>query len=429
MLLALYRAATRLGGPLIEAELRRRLRRGKEDPLRLAERLGQPGAARPAGPLLWLHGASIGESMAALPLAEALLATRPTLQVLITTGTVTSARLLAERLPPRARHQFAPVDRPAAWRSFLDHWRPQLAVLVESELWPNLILETRRRGVPLALVNARMSARSHRRWSRVPSTARQLLGSFDLCLARGAADRARFHALGAREVRAVGDLKYAALPPAADPLALGALSQAIGARPAWLAASTHPGEEEQVLEAHLRLRAHLPGLLTIIAPRHPERGAAVAALIEARGLDLARRSRDQLPTGACAVYLADTLGELGLMYCAARVAFIGKSLVPGGGQNPLEAARLGCPILLGPHTDNFAEIAQALDEVRGARRVSSAAELATAVLELLQHPEQASEMAERARRAVEDEGDVMQRTLKALAPLLDRTPGPADART
>ena len=257
-LLALYRLATEVGRPLFEIALEHRARLAKEDPARLAERRGRPGAPRPVGPLVWLHGASVGEALAILPLLQALLAERSALQALVTTGTVTSARLIATRLPARARHQFAPVDHPGAWRSFFDHWRPQLALLTESELWPNLILEGRRRDVAMALINGRMSARSARRWGRLPGVAAELLAAFELCLAQSAADRDRLSALGARQVRTTGNLKAAAPPLPAAGEALAGLLAAIGGRPLWLAASTHPGEDQVLLEVHRRLSAARP---------------------------------------------------------------------------------------------------------------------------------------------------------------------------
>ena len=425
--LGLYRLATELGGPVIELALRRRARRAKEDPVRLPERLGLPSAPRPEGPLVWLHGASVGEALAALPLLEALLATRSKLQALLTTGTVSSARLMAERLPERSRHQFAPVDRPAAWRSFLDHWRPQLALLVESELWPNLILESRQRGVAMALINGRMSARSQRRWARLPGVAAELLGGFELCLAQSDADRDRLSALGAGPVRAIGNLKASAPPLPAQGAALTELVAALGGRPLWLAASTHPGEDRALLEVHRELRARLPALLTIIVPRHPERGAALAVWLAGKGIAVARRSAREMPGPDCAVYLADTLGELGLFYRLAPVAFVGKSLVPEGGQNPLEAARLGCPVLFGPHMDNFEELAGSLLRAGGAQQVANARELAAAVALLLEDRPARTRMAERARLAAKSEAGALSSTLTALAPLLERTVGPADA--
>jgi 3-deoxy-D-manno-octulosonic-acid transferase len=423
MLLSLYRAATILGGPLVDSHLRRRARRGKEDPARLDERFGLAGGARPDGPLVWLHGASVGESLAMLPLLEFLLDARPELQALVTTGTVTSARLLADRLPARARHQFVPVDRPQAWRRFLAHWRPDLALIVESELWPNLILETSAAGVPLALVNARMSQRSYRRWRRFPRLAARLLGPFDVCLAQSAGDAERFAALGARDVRAVGNLKHAAPPLPADPKELAELRAALGDRPVWLAASTHAGEEEQVLEAHSRMASSLAGLLTVIAPRHPQRGDDIAALATRRGLAPAQRSKAQPVGQDHAVYVADTLGELGLFYRIAQSALIGGSLVPHGGQNPLEAARLGCPPIFGPHTANFEEITAALEARGAAIRVADAAGLAAAVAGLLRDADARSAMAARARAAAKSEREVLPAVLRALTPLLERALG------
>ena len=426
--LALYRLATRLGGPLFEVALRRRARRAQEDPARLPERRGRPSLPRPPGPLLWLHGASVGEAQAVLPLLQALLTGRPGLEVLVTTGTVTSARLMAERLPARARHQFAPLDRPAAWRRFLEHWRPQLLLLVELELWPNLILESRRRGVAMALINARMSARSERRWQHLPGASVDLLGGFELCLAQSGLDRDRLRALGAGRVEVTGNLKAAAPPLPAPAAGLAELTLALGTRPRWLAASTHPSEDAPLLEAHRRLAGRLPGLLTILAPRHPERGAALAAWLESQGVRVARRARAEPPGADRALYLADTLGELGLLYRLAPVAFVGKSLVaPGGGQNPLEPARLGCPVLFGPHMANFAQPAARLLEAGGARQVGDAGELATTVAALLEAPAARATMAAQARSAAEQGSDALGATLAALAPLLERHLGPADA--
>jgi 3-deoxy-D-manno-octulosonic-acid transferase len=427
MLLELYRGATRLGGPLVEAQLRRRVERGKEDRLRWRERLAAASLERPHGPLLWLHAASIGESRSLLPLIEALLAERAALQVLVTTGTVTSATLLRGQLPPRARHQFAPVDLPQAWRAFFDHWRPQLGLLVESELWPNLILEARARDLPVALINGRMSERSYRRWALLPASAARLFGGFSLCLAQSDAERARLAALGVRPATTVGNLKYAAPPLPADPDALAALAAAVGERPVWLAASTHPGEETLVLEAHRRLAERLPDLLTMIAPRDPARGHTLAKVIRRRGLRVAQRSRGERLDAACAIYLADTLGELGLLYRQASIALVGGSLVAHGGQNPLEPARLGCPTLLGPHTWNFAELAARLVRAGAARRVAGGAGLLATLTALLPDRESRARMGAQGRAVADEVAGAGQETLARLGPLLDRTLGRRDA--
>jgi len=427
MLLDLYRGATALGGPLIEAQLRRRVERGKEDRQRWRERLGSASLARAPGPLLWLHAASVGESRSLLPLIETLLAERASLQVLVTTGTVTSAALMGEVLPPGARHQFAPVDRPQAWRAFLDHWRPSLGLLVESELWPNLILEARARQLPLALINGRMSARSYRRWSRLPATTARLLGCFEICLAQSDADRDRLAGLGAPQAVTVANLKLAAAPLPADPGALAELSAAIAERPVWLAASSHPGEEPAILDAHRRLARRISGLLTLIAPRAPARGSPIVTACRELGLAVAQRSRRTPLATTREVYVADTLGELGLWYRLARVALIGGSLIPHGGHNPLEAARLGCPILLGPHTWNFAEMSAALVKEGAAHRIVDGTDLFLAVESVLLDRARREHMAAAAGAFAAEASTAGLETHTRLAPLLDRVLGSPDA--
>ena len=357
LLAALWALIGSLLAPLLPFYLRRRVAKGKEIAERQAERQGH-GAARPAGRLIWCHAASNGETLSLLPLMEALAKQDQALSFLVTTGTVTSARLLEQRLSPelapRTQHRFLPLDVPRWAARFLEGWRPDLAVIVESELWPNMLAEADRQGVPMALINARMSARSARSWGWVPGFARALLGRFALILAQTEADTARFATLAGRPVPCWGNLKYAAPPLPADPAELARLTLTWEGRPVWLAASTHPGEDEIILAAHRLLAPDQPGLLTVIVPRHPQRGPDIAAL--AGDLSVARRGAGQEAGPGVAVYVADTLGELGLFYRLARVALIGGSLVPHGGQNPLEAARLGCPIITGPHHFNFGEI-------------------------------------------------------------------------
>lgn len=379
-----YRGASTLAAPLVHAWLAHRRRRGKEDAARFGERLGRASVPRPAGRLVWMHGASVGEGLSLLPLVARLRTARPALHVLVTTGTVASARLLRQRLPDGALHQFVPVDRPGAVRRFAGHWRPDLAVWVESELWPNLVLETAARGVPMLLVNARMSERSAARWRKMPRLARPLLDSFARILAQTEADAARFRALGARRVVVRGNLKHDAPPLPADANAVATLRRAVAGRRLWIAASTHDGEEAMVAEAHLSLRATFPDLLALVAPRHPERGDEVARLFRRRGLATARRARNEAITPETAVYLADTLGELGLVYRLGEVAFVGGSLVPCGGHNPLEPARLDCAIVTGPWMENFAEARAALDGAGAVVQADGAAALAGAVGALLE---------------------------------------------
>ena len=378
-----YRYASLLASPVIGAWLVYRRSRGKEDEARFGERLGRPSLARPDGRLVWMHGASVGESLSLLPLVARLRDARPDVHVLITSGTVTSAQLLRERLPAGVRHQFVPVDRPGAVRRFVGHWQPDLSVWVESELWPNLILETAQRGTPMLLLNGRVSSRSATRWRRAPHLSRPLLAVFDCVLAQTDADAERFRALGARNVTVQGNLKNDAPPLPADEDRVAVLKQAIGARPCWAAASTHEGEEDAVAEAISALRRSVPNLLTILAPRHPERGEACIELLEGRGLTTARRSTGGTIAPTTDVYLVDTLGELGLVYRLAEVAFVGGSLAPHGGHNPLEPARLDCALVSGPHTENFAEAFAALEDVGAVSRVSDANALAEAVRALL----------------------------------------------
>ena len=282
-LLGLYRGLTTAGLPLIQLLLRRRAARGKEDPSRIDERRGVASLQRPDGPLLWLHAASLGEAQSVLVLIDRMVRERPTLNVLMTTGTVTSAKLMEERLPKRALHQFVPVDRPAWVRRFLDYWRPDLAVWVESELWPNLLLETAARGTPMVLLNARISAGSHTGWKRARGLAQRLLSSFSLVLAQDETIAGRLRDLGAANVTVSGNLKTAAAPLPATAAELLALQDAIGARPVWLAASTHDGEEAIAGAVHAAIAQNRPGLLTIIAPRHPQRAAEIAAHLKREG--------------------------------------------------------------------------------------------------------------------------------------------------
>lgn len=417
-----YALAGRAATPLAARYLRRRVARGKEDPARLGERWGRAGLPRPAGRLLWIHAASVGESLAVLPLLEAIRAAHPALSCLMTSGTVTSARLLAERLPPGVLHQYLPLDLPGPVARFLDHWRPDLACFVESELWPTLLRALRRRGTPLALVNARMSEKSFRGWRRVPGLAGALLAGVERVLAEGPDSAERFAALGARQVLAPGNLKLAAPPLAVDRAELARLESTLGARPRFVAASTHPGEELLLAEALALLRQARPGLLCVLAPRHPERGAALAALLRGRGLAVAQRSLGEAVTPDSAVLLADTLGELGLVYRLGEIAFVGGSLVPKGGQNLLEPARLGRALLAGPHTENFALPATRLEAAGALRRVRDAAGLAGAVADWLGDPAARRRAMAAAEATARTEAAVLTAVLAGLAPLLEPRP-------
>ncbi len=388
--------------------LRRRLGRGKEDPARWRERLGEPGQRRPPGALAWLHAVSVGEAVSALTLAAALRAARPDVALLLTTGTVTSAALVAQRAPQGLLHQFVPVDLPGAVGRFLDHWRPDLALWFESELWPLLLTRTRRR-CPLILVNGRMSPRSFTAWQRARWLARYLLGGFAERFAQSGPDAERLAAVAGGPVHAAGNLKRAAPPVACDADLLAALQPTMADRPVWLAASTHPGEEAIAVQIHAALAPRYPDLLTLIVPRHPERGAALAA-----EFGLPRRSAGA-PVPPAGLYLADTLGELGLWYRLAPVVFVGGSLTPRGGQNPLEAARLGAAVIAGPDMTNQADAAEALDAAGALVRVADADGLLRAVEELLSDPVRRRRLAAAARAAAAADDGVVDALLAAVA--------------
>ena len=416
-----WRGAGYLAAPAVAAWLRRRAARGKEDPERLSERFGQASAPRPAGTLVWLHAASVGEATSVLPLLRRLLDERPDAHALITSGTVTSAALIARELPPRAVHQFAPVDLPGPVDRFMAHWRPDLVLWTESEFWPGLLAAAAGGGAPLVLLQGRVSAASFARWARVRPAIAALLERFALVLAQSEADAERLRRLGAASARCLGNLKRAAPALPVDAVELARLQALIGARPRWLAASTHPGEEEAAAAAHLALARRLPELLTLIVPRHAERGPEIAANLRARGLRVGLRSAGDEPDPAIAVYVADSMGELGLWYRLVELAFIGGSLIPHGGQNLAEAARLGCAVLHGPSMENFTEIAAELQVAGGALQVADPAAL-TRALERLQLDDAPVRVrmigAVRAWAGADDQ--VIDRVLALLRPLLDR---------
>ncbi|OAS22458.1 3-deoxy-D-manno-octulosonic acid transferase [Methylobacterium platani] len=415
-LLRAYHYGLIAGEPALAGLLAWRRRRGKEDPVRLPERTGRPGKPRPAGPLVWAHGASIGEALSLIGLVERL--TRRGFTVLVTSGTRTSAELLARRLPRGALHQFAPLDAPRYLARFLDHWRPDLALVAESELWPNTILALHARGVPLILVNGRMSERSARGWARTPAVARALLSRIALCLAQSREEAERFARLGAPRVETGGNLKFDAGPPPADPELLRQLAGVIGGRPAWLAASTHPGEEAAATAAHKALARRHPGLLTIVVPRHPERGPAIAADAAAAGLRVGRRAAGGQPHDKVDLYVADTVGELGLFYRLCPLVFVGGSLARHGGQNPIEPARLGGAILYGPHVRNFAQVYGALQAAGGARTVRDGQELTAALDALLADAASRQAMARSAAQAITESGGATDRAMAALEPFI-----------
>jgi 3-deoxy-D-manno-octulosonic-acid transferase len=409
-----YRLLTLAGAPFAGVVLSHRLKRGKEDPARLAERRGETKIARPDGPLVWIHGASVGEVAAIVPLIERIVAQE--FKVLLTSGTVTSAMLAGQRLPPGVIHQYVPLDAPRFVTRFLDHWQPNLALFTESDLWPNLILMSAERRIPLILVNGRVSERSFNRWRSAPGMIAALLGRFDLCLAQTSAYAARYRDLGAPRISTTGNLKLDVPEPPADQESLGRLRAAVGDRPTIAAASTHAGEEATLIETHRRLRDTFPRLLTIIAPRHPDRGAGILAIAKDAGLAASLRSRGQLPGPQDDIYVVDTLGELGLVYRLAPIVFMGGSLASHGGQNPVEPIKLGAAVLHGPNVWNFAELYEELDAARGAEQIGDVGRLTVRVGALLTNAAERAAITGAARATVERLSGALDRTLAALDP-------------
>jgi 3-deoxy-D-manno-octulosonic-acid transferase len=410
-----WAVAATLLAPALRLNLRRRAANGREIAARLGERRGIDPTPRPPGKLVWMHAASVGETISILPVLDAL---RDRATVLLTTGTATSQALLDQRIPElgltgHVIHRFAPLDVPAWIARFLSHWRPDVACFVESELWPNQLAACQARGIPLMLVNARMSDRSFGHWRMAPGFTRRVLGGFTRVQARGEQDADRLRILGAQCVDSLGDLKFAAPALPVDPAEHKRLTALLADRPVWLAASTHPGEEALIAAAHHMVVATHPGLLTIIAPRHPDRGSALAAELQAPH----RAAGEDPPLEG--IWIADTMGELGLWYRLAPIAFVGRSLIaPGGGQNPLEPARLGCAIAVGPYTGNFTDHVALLREAGGLVEVVDAPALAGFVSAMLDNPGQRVRLGAQAAASVSGHADLPKRTAETLLSLL-----------
>ena len=416
--LFLYKNVTKLLQPFAKSFLGGRVKRGKEDLGRIGERLGIASKPRLEGKLFWLHAASVGEFMSLMPIIQHLQAQN--VPMLVTTGTVTSATVAAQRLPSSAVHQFIPLDIPAYVARFLDYWTPDLAIFTESELWPNLICYAAQNSVPMVIINGRLSARSFSRWQKMPSFIKALLSKMDFCLAQTQEDADRFRALGARHVQNAGNLKFDCAPLPVHEKSLNDFLSATDGRKIWLAASTHEGEECIVVEAHTKIKQNYPNVLSVIVPRHPERGAALADVIRLGGLSVCIRSKGEIPSADTDVYIADTIGELGLFYRACRAALIGCSLfAPGGGHNPIEAAQLGTVILFGAHIRNFTSVYTAL-EGDGCLKVSTANDIADALDRIFGDETYYIKTGGVLQKTVEQLGGAAETLMSALQPYIDR---------
>lgn len=414
--LSTYSLAGSLAYPVIGTYVAWRSSKGKEDPVRRRERYGRAGRPRPEGPLIWLHAASVGETLAVAPLIETILGYG--INVVLTTGTVTSAALANERFGERVIHQYVPLDLKPAISRFLDYWKPDLAIIAESEIWPMTILELGKRRVPQVLVNGRLSDRSFASWKKRSYLAEALFENLAHVVAQSDLDGKRFAALGARPVTVSGNLKVDTSPPPADERELQALKRQIGNRPTWAAISTHDGEESVAAEVHMRLRARHPGLLTIIVPRHPDRADALVEEFSALGLKVSRRSAREAIAADTDILLGDTIGEMGLYLRLTEIAFVGRSLTGEGGQNPLEPAMLDTAVLSGKNVQNFRDSYQRLIQRGGAKLVRDRDMLAGAVNYLLLNDNVRHKMMLAGNATVGEMRGALARTLKALDPFI-----------
>lgn len=397
----LYTLLLYLSLPLVLLRLLWRSIRAPEYRRRWGERFGRfPSPARSGG--LWIHAVSVGEAQAAAPLIRRLLDEHPDLPLVVTTTTPTGSARVRALFPEQVFHVYLPYDIPLALNGFLRRVRPCMLVMMETEVWPNLLARCHRAGIPTILANARMSESSARGYARFRRFSRETFGRISLVAAQSEADAGRFVRLGvpASAVVVTGSIKFDIQIPASLLERAEAVRRAWGDRPVWLAASTHEGEDEPILEAHRRLLEWDPGVLLVLVPRHPERFERVAQLCQRLGFDVARRSLSEAVTAQTQVFLGDTMGELTLFIGAADVAFVGGSLVPVGGHNLLEPAAFGVPVLIGPHMFNFAEISRMMLAARAAVQVGNSAQLAVQAESWLGNASQRAEAGERGRNLV-----------------------------
>lgn len=414
-----YRGAATIFSPLIWAHILIRCFRGKEDPQRYHEKRGKASADRPSSQkLIWVHCASVGEAMAVLELIRQLKEKDPHSEVLMTSGTLTSARLMAKKLPAGVIHQFAPLDVPRWVKRFLRYWRPSLVIWVESEFWPNTLRLIHEHGIPNILVNGRLSPSSYRRWSSFPKGMRTFLTLFSTGFAASKQDYTFLKALGVRLNDHYGNLKFSSPPLKVEDTALANLKNSCEGRPLWVAASLHPGEESIIGRVHKCLKNtqekdQKP--LCILAPRHPHRGEEFSRTLRKMGLVVARRSLRQDICPATDVYMVDTLGEMGLFYKLSPSVFMGGSLVPIGGHNLIEPAQLKCAITHGPYMDNFKDLANLFAQENAVVRVKNEKALAQEIKRQWDNPEETEALAHRAEEVVASQaGGILGKIIKEI---------------
>lgn len=389
MFIGIYNTLVRTLYPIvIRRYIEKRKKMGKEDVKRFNERVGRPTKPRPAGRLIWLHGASVGESISMLPLINRLLEIYPDAHVMVTTGTTTSAEVMAKRLPERAFHQYLPIDNPVFAARFIRHWQPTIALWFESEFWPGMLSTIKRRNIPLILINGRISNKSFKRWQQFDFVIKEILDCFTACLGQSEEDAYRLRALGAKDAMCLGNLKYAGLPIPVDEEKKKEIQDEIGERPVWLVSSTHSDEESKIGRYLKELSAKHEGLLTIIAPRHPTRGVEIRDILQDKyQLKTALRSANEKIQPETEVYIADTIGEMGIWYELCPIVFIGGSLIPHGGQNFMEPSRCRDAVIVGPHMHNFTDAMNRAKRADGIIQVDETVDLIDMVDQLLSNKE------------------------------------------
>lgn len=410
--LATYRGVGMALYPFMGPLLRYRASRGKEERTRRYERYGYPSADKPKGPIVWFHAASVGESMAAIALVEHVHSLG--INTIMTTGTVTSAQLMRERLPKSSFHQYVPLDLQPAMERFLDHWQPDLAIFTESEIWPTTIMELAKRKIPPVLINARMSERSFKLWNKSKAVGQTIFDKFSYVIAQSEGDATRFKRLGARPVDLTGNIKTNTDPMPYDEAERDQLAAAISGRPVWIAASTHEGEEKIAGAIHVALKKAHPGLLTMIAPRHPNRAEGITALLRSNGVEVAVRSLDEAILPSTDVYLCDTIGEMGLFYNLAPISFVGKSLLDSGGHNPIEPIVCGSAVLSGQKVDSFYDTYKSLVAAGAVRLVSNEKMLAENIHFLLRDKVERERMIAAGKKSILENSGGLDKTKEVL---------------
>ena len=389
MFIGIYNNLVRVLYPIaLKRYIEKRKKIGKEDIKRFNERIGRPSKARPEGRLIWLHGASVGESISMLPLINRLLELYSDAHVMVTTGTTTSAEVMAKRLPERAFHQYLPIDNPTFTTRFIRHWQPNIALWFESEFWPAMLSSIKRKNIPLILINGRISNKTFKRWQQFEFVIKELLSCFNACLGQSEEDAYRLRILGAKDAMCLGNLKYAGLPIPVDAEKKAEIKKQIGNRPLWLASSTHDDEEFKIARFLPELQQKHQKLLTIIAPRHPNRGKEIQEKLQNEyGLNVALRSANEQITKETQVYIADTIGEMGIWYELSPIVFVGGSLIPHGGQNFMEPSRCRDAVIVGPHMHNFTDAMNRAKHADAIIQVNDVLELIDQVSSLLSNKE------------------------------------------